>query len=156
MINAKKEGVELTNQSLGMQRTNSKVYDVAIVHGKNWIKLYVDNELQMVSTQLPTYNTEFQMWFSNAQTQISDIKLYEFEDSGLAVLKDTESTPKTTAGNTIYDAKEHIFSSALKAPVVICLGAAGVMLISAAVLVLVIKKDKKKRKNNDQMGGTIS
>lgn len=149
MLGVDKEGVEITKQDVIRERKNGKVYDVAIVHGKNWIKLYVDNELQMVSTQLPTYNTEFQIWFSNVKSELSDFKLYEFEDSGLKVLETVEGNEKTWAGNTIYDADEHVFSTTIKAPILILIVLGDVALICAVVIVVMLLKRKK-------MGGNVS
>ncbi len=156
MLAVDKEGVEITKQDVGRNRANGKTYDVAIVHGKNWIKLYVDNELQMVSTQLPTYNTEFQIWFSNVKAELSNFKLYEFEDSGLEILQTVTGSEKTKAGNTIYDAEEHVFSSRIKAPVLVCMIAGEVVLICVVVITVVLLKERKRRRENRQMGGNVS
>lgn len=87
-------------------RENGRTYDVAIVHGPKWIKLFVDGEIQIVMTDLPVYNISFEAYVTNAATVMSDIQVYEFVDSGLSILDPIEREERSQAGNTIYDAVE--------------------------------------------------
>ena len=98
----------------------------------------------MVSTQLPTYDTTFRMSFSNAKTVVDDIKLYEFEDSGLEIYKVQEVKKVVAAGNTIYDADEYTFLSRIKMPWAIMTVATIIVLLCATALVIFITKEKHK------------
>lgn len=157
MLTAYKEDKVITDQQVSMNRVDGKVYDVAIVHGKNWIKLYVDNELKLVSTELPTYNIAFRIYYSNAKSKLSDIKLYEFEDSGLKILETrAEQEVSGGAGNTIYNAKEITFYSRIKTPIAVIAAASVVILLSLAGIIVLVVREGKRRKIKAEMGGEAS
>lgn len=150
MLNVYKEGQLITEQRTGFTRENGKEYDIAVVHGKNWIKLYVDDELKMVSTKLPTYNVEFKLWMVNTRSEFSNFKLYELEDSGLSILETVDKQEVIQAGNTIYDAKEYTPFVRQRLPLTIIIISAVIIVGSATGLVLVLRSNVKRREKGEE------
>ena len=146
-----KEGSTITEQRAEFIRQNGKEYDIAIVHGRNWIKVYIDEELLLIATQLPTYNVEFTMNIINAKSHFTDFMLYELEDSGLTILETAEGTYKTTAGNTIYDAEEYFGLTNFELSRAIVVLSLAVVGGSASGVVVLIHSNKKRRKEEEQI-----
>ncbi len=148
MLKVYQEGQIIVDQITPFDRVNGKEYKFDIVHGKNWIKVYADNVLKLVATELPTYNIEFNAEIYNAKAVFKDFLLYEFEDSGLKVLEDKEGREVVTAGKTIYDAKEYTPATRQAIPYGILIGLAAVVVGSIAGIIALIcyllKMGKKK------------
>lgn len=145
MLRVLKEGKELLKETIPFSRQNGKEYNFSVVHGKNWIKLFVDNELKMVCTNLPTYNVDFACRISNAASAFHNFKLYEFEDSGLSILETAVNSDAIPAGKTIYDAQEYDFPIVKNWPVTTIVIAALITFNSAIGIGLVILGTRKKR-----------
>lgn len=65
-----KTGKTLIDIKTPVERQNGKEYNIAIVHGKNWIKVYLNNELKLVATDLPTYNVAFNFKMMNIHGRV--------------------------------------------------------------------------------------
>lgn len=150
MIQVSQEGAIIHSQSIPFTRENAHEYDIAIVHGKNWIKYYVDNELKMVATDLPTYNTSFKLQVNNTKSEFRDFELYELEDSGLEVLDIEPVAEKTTAGNTIYEATEYV-SLILKRLPILTIALSGTILLGSIIgIVYLIHSGRKQRQEEEE------
>lgn len=137
-----------------IERQNGREYDIAIVHGKNWIKVYLDNELKMVATDLPTYNVAFNYKMMNMQGEFKNFKLYEFEDSGLTILPTVAVAEITNAGNTIIDMESYDFVlSRYKLPITIAVVSGIIAVASATILAVILLKQLKRRKQRAEIGG---
>lgn len=145
MLRVLKEDKELLKETIPFSRQNGKEYNFSVVHGKNWIKLFVDNELKMVCTNLPTYNVDFACKISNVASTFHNFKLYEFEDSGLSILETAVNSDAIPAGKTIYDAQEYDFPIVKNWPVTTIVIAALITFNSAIGIGLVILGTRKKR-----------
>lgn len=154
MLRAYQEGQLIVDQTTPFTRKNGQEYDFDIVHGKNWIKVYVDDVLKIVATDLPTYNVEFDIEVSKAKTVFKDFVLYELEDSGLEILQNPEAKVTTLAGKTIYDAKEFTSWAGQQMPVLAVAGFGVVAVASLAGIILVLRPHLKKRTKKDmEIGG---
>lgn len=153
MLTVKAAGATIVDIKTHIDRENNKEYDVAIVHGKNWIKVYLDDELKIVATDLPAYNVKFDYYMANIQAEFSNFKLYEFENSGLTILPTVETQEVVSAGNTIYDAKEYSMLARYKLPIILIIVSAVIVVASAAGIAAVILTYLKRRKQGFGTGG---
>lgn len=145
MLKAYQEGQIIVDQLMPFARVNGQEYQIDIVHGKNWIKVYIDNVLKLVATDLPTYNIEFNMELFNTKSEFKDFVLYELEESGLQILPLQETKGTELAGKTIYDAPEYTSSVMKKFPVVTLIVPGIVFAASLAGIVIVLYRCRKKR-----------
>lgn len=147
------EGKLLSSQVVAFARKNDTKYDVAIVHGEKWIKLYVDNELKMVSTKLPSYDIDFNFSLNNMKVKFTDFKLYEFEDSGLSILETVQKKEAEELGNTIINAAEYSSFAEMPLPVVIIIVCSGIAFLAVLGIVIAFVYNAKQRKKETEVGG---
>ena len=146
MLVAQQDGQVIVEQSELSKRQNNKEYQISVVHGKNWIKLYVDNVLTLVATDLPTYNVQFDFEITNMSSVFKDFKLYEFENSGLSILPTKAGNGEVLAGNTIFDAKEYSALGKVKWPIWLIFGLVDVLAVSVVGISYIVASNKKRRK----------
>ena len=145
MLKVYQEGQVIVDQITPFTRNNGQEYQLDIVHGKNWIKVYVDNVLKLVATNLPTYNIEFNIELYNAKSEFKDFVLYELEESNLEILPLREKQEAGLAGKTIYEAPEYISSAMRNLPIVPLIVLGIVFVASLSGIVLVLYTCRKKR-----------
>lgn len=149
-----KTGKTLIDIKTPVERQNGKEYNIAIVHGKNWIKVYLNNELKIVATDLPTYNVAFNFKMMNIQGEFKNFKLYEFSDSGLTILPTVATAGAVNAGNTIINMENYDFVlSRYKWPIVLAVISGTAVVISGTILTVVLLNQSKRRKQKTQIGG---
>ena len=154
MLKAYQEDRLIVDQITPFTRVNGQEYKFDVVHGKNWIKVYVDDVLKIVAIDLPTYNIEFNIEITNAKTVFKDFVLYELADSGLEILQTPEVKTTALAGKTIYDAKEYTSWARHQLPILALAGFGVVALASLAGVIVVLRKNlKRKNKNDVEIGG---
>lgn len=83
-------------------RKNGQKYAVAIVHGRTWVKVFVDQQLVLVATDLDPYNTCFDLELHSIQAEFDNFHLYECAGSNLTVLPEKTEQTAGKAGNTLY------------------------------------------------------
>lgn len=154
MLKVYQEGQIIVDQITPFTRNNGQEYEFDIVHGRNWIKLYVDNVLKLVATDLPTYNIEFNIEVYNAKSVFKDFVLYELGNSDLEILPVAQKQNAILAGKTIYDAKEYMAATRQTMPIILLAVLGVTSLASLAGIVVVLRIYSKKRKQNDvEIGG---
>lgn len=83
-------------------RKNGQKYAVAIVRGKTWVKVFVDQRLVLVATDLEPYNVCFDLELHSICAGFDDFHLYECASSDLTVLPEKVTQTAGKAGNTLY------------------------------------------------------
>lgn len=120
-------------------------YRFNVVHGKNWIKLFVDDKLSAVVTDLPEYKVAFDFEMCNTACNISDFELYEFEDTGLEILEKKEVLSATKAGKSVNESESYNIKADTDFPI-IAVVVLGVFLIASVFGGVLIIKSRKRSK----------
>lgn len=120
-------------------------YRFNVVHGKNWIKLFVDDKLSAVVTDLPEYKVAFDFEICNTACNISDFELYEFEDTGLEILEKKEVLSATKAGKSVNESESYNIKADTDFPI-IAVVVLGVFLIASVFGGVLIIKSRKRSK----------
>lgn len=153
LLNVYKNGAITDEQTIPFTRQNAKEYNISVVHGKNWIKLYVDNVLKMVATDLPIYNVEFTFGLNNICSQFENFMLYEFVNSGLKIRDLSDKKEAVLAGTTLYDAKEYLPITKWDIPVVLMVVLGVIVVASLSGVIAIYASHNKRRKQEIQMLG---
>ena len=153
VLQVHEEGKMLMEQVVAFPRKNDTKYDIAIVHGGKWIKLYVDNELKMVSTQLPSYDIDFNFSLNNMKAKFTNFKLYEFEDSGLSILETVKKPEAMELGNTIVEAAEYTSFSEMTLPALVIVVCSTIASFAILGIVIALLYNAKHRKKESEIGG---
>ena len=119
-----------------------KEYDINVVHGKNWIKLFVDGNLLLVSTDLPEYKVAFDFEICNTSCDMSGFELYEFEDSGLEILETIEPEIAVKAGKTVINSKSYNIEADKEFPLIAVIVLAVLMIASifGGIVIIINRK----------------
>lgn len=153
LLNVYKNGAITDEQTIPFTRQNGKEYNISVVHGKNWIKLYVDNVLKMVATDLPIYNVEFTFGLNNICSQFENFMLYEFVNSGLKIRDLSDKKEAMLAGTTLYDAEEYLPVTKWDIPVVLMVVLGVIVVASLSGVIAIYASHNKRRKQEIQMRG---
>ena len=140
-----KDVISLCNSRLEKEFVKDRDYRFNVVHGKNWIKLFVDDKLSAVVTDLPEYKVAFDFEMCNTACNISDFELYEFEDTGLEILEKKEVLSATKAGKSVNESESYNIKADTDFPI-IAVVVLGVFLIASVFGGVLIIKSRKRSK----------
>ena len=146
-LEAYKDGICVSKQKNDFTRVLGKEYDVAVVHGKNWVKLYIDGETVLVGTGLPTYNVAFDFSICNTASVMSNFELYETKSSGLVVKTPAEKSSPSKSGNTVVRTDAGVIKAERSFPIaVICVLGALIISSGAFGVYLIYRRRKQSGK----------
>jgi len=141
-----KDGQLLSSNETEFDCVIGREYDINVVHGKNWIKLYVDGKLVLVSRDLPEYKVAFDFEICNTACNISNFELYEFEDTGLEILETAQEVTTTKAGKSVIKTESYDIKSDFSFPVIWVAVLAVLLIASGLGGVLIIRSAKRSSK----------
>ena len=145
-LNIYKDGQLLSSNETEFDCVIGREYDINIVHGKNWIKIYVDGKLMLVGRDLPEYKVAFDFEICNTSCSISDFELYEFEDTGLEILETAQEVTTTKAGKSVIKTESYDIKSDSTFPVIWVAVLAVLLVASGLGGVLIIRSAKRSYK----------
>lgn len=146
-LKAYKDGICVSEQKNDFNRVLGKEYDVAVVHGKNWVKLFIDGETMLVGTGLPTYNVAFDFNICNTASVMSNFELYETKSSGLDVKTPTDDSSPSKSGNTVVRTEASVIKAERSFPIaVICVLGALIISSGAFGVYLIYRRRKQNGK----------
>lgn len=146
-LKAYKDGICVSEQKNDFNRVLGKEYDVAVVHGKNWVKLFIDGETMLVGTGLPTYNVAFDFNICNTASVMSNFELYETKSSGLDVKTPADDSSPSKSGNTVVRADASVIKAERSFPIaVICVLGALIISSGAFGVYLIYRRRKQSGK----------
>lgn len=87
-------------------------YQVDMLIGKGWIKVWIDNQLAFSTWDLPTYNLSFQLKIVNSAMEVKDIKVYTVEDSDAEIHAVKTEASAQKAGDTLKGIEGFSFKTA--------------------------------------------
>ena len=137
-----KDGLVASSTETEFKFGEGKEYDINVVHGKNWIKLFVDGNLLLVSTDLPEYKVAFDFEICNTSCDMSGFELYEFEDSGLEILETIEPEIAVKAGKTVINSKSYNIEADKEFPLIAVIVLAVLMIASifGGIVIIINRK----------------
>ena len=141
-----KDGQLLSSNETEFDCVIGREYDINVVHGKNWIKLYLDGKLVLVGRDLPEYKVAFDFEICNTSCNISNFELYEFEDTGLEILKTPQEVTSTKAGKSVIKTESYDIKSDTTFPVIWVAVLAVLLIASGLGGVLIIRSAKRSSK----------
>lgn len=142
-LNTYKDGVLQASQAADFKRVIGREYQVDMVHGRNWIKLYIDGELTLVGTDLPIYNVCFNFGFDNIACDITGFNLYEAVDTGLEILENKENPEVSRAGNSVLNAQQYDIKTDTEFPVAVIVILTVLVAVSGFVGISLLVRKKK-------------
>ncbi len=76
-------------------------YQVDMLIGSGWMKVWIDNQLAFSTWDLPTYNLSFQFQIINSEMEVRDIKVYTVEKSDARIHAVKTDALATKPGDTL-------------------------------------------------------
>lgn len=90
------------------QLKEGQEYQVDMLIGEEWFKVWVDNKLIFTAYDVPSYNLAFRVQMINAQAEVRDIKVYTVNNDTPDILDVKTEESATKAGNTVKDMKSEV------------------------------------------------
>lgn len=87
------------------QLKEGQEYQVDMLIGEEWFKVWVDGKLIFTAYDVPSYNVAFRIQMINAEAEVWDMKVYTVEDDTPEILEVKAKEETTKAGNTIKGMK---------------------------------------------------
>lgn len=91
----------LTYSSKEFSLKEGQEYQVDMLIGSGWMKVWIDNQLVFSTWDLPTYNLSFQFQIINSEMEVRDIKVYTVEESDAKIHAVKTDASATKAGDTL-------------------------------------------------------
>lgn len=132
---------------------DGKEYQVDLLVGETWAKVWVDDELIYTAYDLPSYQLKFMLAIQNVDVDVYDNVVYEVEEDSAKILEVKQAYQPLSARNTVLDKEaEDIPVIAVSWTAVILPLVITALVLAALVTAVCVGRQyyKKKRTQNEK------